>query len=856
MSWIKIDPNSTGIQRILGQDKFYIQLNSDKSITARANSSDLTYNTQLALNQWVHLATTYSGSAFKLYINGLEVNTGSGGTLSADASSFTIGRKPSTDTNYYHGYIDEVRVFDKALSADELHKMIYQEIEQNGVNVRGSVIPRDITNYVNTTTTPTVLPWSNLKRYFRMDVYNDDIIDDLTGGIGAKIYNMKIIDPQTAPLPFITDQGDTTIDDAVDIPSRGIKGTDATTYDWSIVKIEHKNITYNANQKHLGLFVKNQDASLNPIEFSIQNDTELNVSWYLKLDGFIDLEGESQLVQGDDSMLDQNSGGYIERDQQGTANSFNYNYWSSSVGPITTEGLATGIASTNAPFTVGGVIKDGRTASSPAGIFYDSSPFAADAGSPGALTISSYWLYQFYGKHDDYNSWFPRITEISALAPGVGYTMKGSLGTVPITNSQNYVFKGKPYNGDITLELEKSHISPLGNVDRLIGNPYPSALDANEFILDNIKDGGRNTVGNIFNGALYFWDHFGEKNTHILKQYVGGYATLNLTTGVAAISNDVRINNNLAAGTKVPKQFIPVNQGFFVNTDVDASLTGIVTVTGGDIVFKNSQRVFEKETSGNSVFMKSSKTKKESNQKNEQNTDTRQIIKLMYDSPAGYHRQIAVGMVENTTNHFDLGYDAPIADINKEDMFWIFDGGKFVIQGVPNFNSDQELPLGLILSEMGLARIKIDEIENVDENVSVYIKDNLLGKTYDITKEPFEIELEAGTYTNRFALTFKIQKLVAEDEYAEILIPAATQPIIEGIHIFMNNTIGELQIKNNSDDEITSVAFYNYLGQTIKTWNSNFNVRTISLPISTATGIYFVQINTKTGNTVKKISVE
>ena len=61
------------------------------------------------------------------------------------------------------------------------------------------------------------------------------------------------------------------------------------------------------------------DSSLNPIEFSVLNDSELNVSWYLKLDGLIDLEGESQLVQGPDSKLDVTSSGKIERDQQGTA---------------------------------------------------------------------------------------------------------------------------------------------------------------------------------------------------------------------------------------------------------------------------------------------------------------------------------------------------------------------------------------------------------------------------------------------------------------------------------------------------------------------------------------------------------
>jgi hypothetical protein len=72
----------------------------------------------------------------------------------------------------------------------------------------------------------------------------------------------------------------------------------------------------------------------------------------------------------------------------------------------------------------------------------------------------------------------------------------------------------------------------------------------------------------------------------------------------------------------------------------------------------------------------------------------------------------------------------------------------------------------------------------------------------------------------------------------------------------MNKAIGELQIKNNSSDEIVGVALRNVLGQTVKMWNSNFKAKTISLPINITTGIYLVQINTKTGKTVKKISVE
>jgi hypothetical protein len=389
-------------------------------------------------------------------------------------------------------------------------------------------------------------------------------------------------------------------------------------------------------------------------------------------------------------------------------------------------------------------------------------------------------------------------------------------------------------------------------------------MDANIFIDDNIKDGGSNPIGNVFNGALYFWDHFGQINTHVLREYVGGYATYTKMGGAKAYSNDSRINSNGANGSKKPGQYIPVNQGFFVIAALElnpASTNTTPTIDGGDIIFKNSQRIFMPESSSNSVFMKgintkpahSSKGKEKDNEEPYENTDKRPKIWLQFDSPTGYHRQLLVGVDENTTNHFDLGYDAPIADIGKEDMFWSFDGSKFVIQGVPNFNTDQEFPLGIKIAKAGSVTIKVDELENMDEDISAHIKDKLTGKTNNISQKAFEINLEAGEYLDRFALTFRMQKLVDEDVVADVLIPVVTQPIIEGIHVFMNNAIKELQIKNNSDEEILSIELYNYLGQTIKTWNSNFNIRTISLPINISTGVYFAQISTKNKTIIRKI---
>ena len=151
--------------------------------------------------------------------------------------------------------------------------------------------------------------------------------------------------------------------------------------------------------------------------------------------------------------------------------------------------------------------------------------------------------------------------------------MKGP-GSGTILNDQNYVFLGKPNNGDITLTINS------GN-DYLIGNPYASAIDADEFINDNPDT----------SGTLYFWEHWGG-DSHELRDYQGGYATYNLSGGVPAPAPDPDVAQ-VGVGTKTPGQYIPVSQGFFV--------TG---TSNGNITFENDQRVFQKEGGAASVFMR------------------------------------------------------------------------------------------------------------------------------------------------------------------------------------------------------------------------------------------------------------
>jgi len=812
MTWIKIDPSATGIQIIAGQDEFYLQLNSDKSVTAYADGYTITNGTSLNTNQWVHIASTFSDTdkKFKLFINGLEVSdTTVSGALSSDSSSFSIGREPDSNNKYYHGFIDELRVFNKALSNDEIHKMVYQEIENNSSVVRGAVIPRDVTDFIDSATIPT-LNWSYLKRYFRMDTYKDDIIDDLSTasidvGSGAKIYNTKLIDVQTAPLPFVT-QTSGSLESAVNIPANGVNGNDATTYDWSIVKVEHDNVTFNSDQKHLALFIDELDAGSNPIEFSVLNDSELNVSWYLKLDGSIDLEGESQLIQGYDSDLLVGASGKLFRDQQGTADTYTYNYWSSPVG-ISDEGT------NEYRYTLPQVIKDGTQ-----NINFITSSYNGTNTSP--IGLADYWIWKFAnGANDDYSAW-QHARSSGNINAGEGFTMKGP-GTGSILTEQNYVFSGKPNNGNIDISIGAGK-------DYLVGNPYASALDAYKFINDNSSS---------INGTLYFWEHWGG-GSHILAEYQGGYHMLNLsgvTTAATLGSNDPDVGTG-GTPVKTPGNYIPVSQGFFVVADSD----------GGTINFNNGQRIFHKESSGNSTFLGPNNGTSRTNSSDSE-IDLRAKLRLGFNSVNTIRRQLLVTADPNATANIDWGYDGKNNDAQIDDMFWLIENQQFVIQGIDDINTETVLPLGIYTANSGVNSIVLDELENAPSELNVYLHDKTLNIYHNLRDRAYGVTLPAGEYLDRFEITFSNQNTLGINDNIE-----ATK-----LDVYYTNAKKSITLINPLYQEVKSIDILNTLGQVIHRFNNipKLNHTEIKL-ITLSSGAYIIKLNTQEGTVSKKVLVE
>jgi PKD repeat protein len=74
----------------------------------------------LPLNTWTHLAGTYDGATMKFYVNGVLVSSrAQTGAITTSTGPLSIGG--DAGGQYWNGSIDEVRVYNRALSQVEIH---------------------------------------------------------------------------------------------------------------------------------------------------------------------------------------------------------------------------------------------------------------------------------------------------------------------------------------------------------------------------------------------------------------------------------------------------------------------------------------------------------------------------------------------------------------------------------------------------------------------------------------------------------------------------------------------------------------------------------------------------------------
>jgi len=138
MAWVKSAVNAqTGHARIVERNyatSYY--LGADVAGTRFqgifANTSypygGLISTTAIAANQWYHLAITHDGVNDYLYVNGkLEITKPN--TVGLDSPfNVSVGRYPASAQAHFNGSIDEVRIWNRTLSAAEIQQQYYSNV--------------------------------------------------------------------------------------------------------------------------------------------------------------------------------------------------------------------------------------------------------------------------------------------------------------------------------------------------------------------------------------------------------------------------------------------------------------------------------------------------------------------------------------------------------------------------------------------------------------------------------------------------------------------------------------------------------------------------------------------------------
>ena len=91
--------------------------------------NEITSNNQINDNNWHHLVSVRDGSTFKLFVNGDLVADSSLGSHTYNNNSFYIGYAPAWN-QYFKGFIDDVRIYNRALSDSEVSLLYNTELIQ------------------------------------------------------------------------------------------------------------------------------------------------------------------------------------------------------------------------------------------------------------------------------------------------------------------------------------------------------------------------------------------------------------------------------------------------------------------------------------------------------------------------------------------------------------------------------------------------------------------------------------------------------------------------------------------------------------------------------------------------------
>lgn len=530
----------------------------------------------------------------------------------------------------------------------------------------------------------------------------------------------------------------------------------------------------------------------------IKNDLELNAAtsnFYLRKGG--------QLLQGTTGSGANKGIGSLSVFQEGTVNNYQYNYWCSPVGNVdsaTTVNNPFGIKQLGRPTTA--------TATTSAALL---APTSYD-GTAYPLAIAPYWVYKFI--NTSYYSDWVQVGSASSLAAGEGFTMKGTSGTDlttvdgvqnnPDGKHQRYDFRGKPNDGTINIPVLAGELS-------LTGNPYPSAINLQAFLLGELN----------CTGTAYFWEQDKMTNSHYVADYKGGYGTYtaaNVYVPAVFYSYDGfgnEVPNIGSSGNSYERKYSPIGQGFLIEG-----------TTNGNVQMKNSYRVFVKEGVGNNSQFEKVRT----NKKNSDDTTSEIRFNTLLDN--GPNSQIVLAFNPLSSDGLDR-MDGASPNNYPANNYFLINNAEYVVNTLPIVDIDKKIPIGFRNYAQANYKITVNQILNVPEVTNVYLHDKTTNLYHDIKNSVYDLTLPAGTYNTRYEITFKNGALGVDDVESQRFL------------VQQDNVNKNLVINNPQQLELTSCSLYDVVGRLIFSKDKLGTDSSYAFPTANlSNGIYIVKLIT------------
>ncbi|TDE31366.1 T9SS sorting signal type C domain-containing protein [Flavobacterium ranwuense] len=356
---------------------------------------------------------------------------------------------------------------------------------------------------------------------------------------------------------------------------------------------------------------------------------------------------------------------------------------------------------------------------------------------------------KFYSFDADAEDWAQESSG-TVMKKGMGYIIRGPQNYDAVTSAVFPAsFVGKPNNGAVSI---------AGIVaDRLylIGNPYPSALDADEFLKGNNA---------VLDGTLYFWTH---NSAIALSENVNNpgsgayayssddYASYNRVGGVGTVTSKGNTVGSDEQTSNKPSGKIASGQGFFVSSNV-------APISGNTVVFNNTMRVGVGAITGNNLqFFRIKNTSKSK----DVSTIEKNRIWLNLTNNQGAFKQTLVGYVTGATNEYEGLFDGESYDGNLfVDFYSINEDKNLTIQGraLP-FDKNDEVTLGYSSDIQGAFSISIDEVDGILASEEAYIEDKDAKIIHNLKEGAYNFTTEKGAFNNRFVLRYTKKALGTGD---------------------------------------------------------------------------------------------